>query len=493
MLQDTVHIVVLFGRGSKDALFGERLSLSQHYNLKDSSAASVFSGAPVELRLAENQQLGNRRPVALNPNESKTYAYVDSLNQMPAFNNLLAVGYLIAQGYYSVGKFEFGPLEYLYHRNNLEGNRFRIGGRTTAEFSDRIYLQGYLAYGTDDARFKYYLKTAVALNNKAITTFPAHYLEGTIQSDIFEPGKGLGFLKGDSFFRSFRSNRPLKWLFTDSYRLGHLVEFGNHWSVATQLTHQRRRPLGDLRFPLSSDSTQFLQHIHTNDIQVALRWAPFEKFYYRNLERSTIAEKHPVFVVQYNRGIKGPMGGDYNYDAVRFSVAKRFFWNQLGFGDAIFTAGKIWGTLPYPLLEMPNVQELKDRNTISYDMTNSMEFAADQFVKFSYEHELNGYILNKIPLVKKLKLREIFGVRAFYGEISKNNNPYLSADVVYFDRNADGQTITHALNRKPYCEGYLGLDNILNVLRVQYFYRFNYNDNPNVRKQRYVVSLNFNF
>lgn len=493
MLMDTARVQVIFGLGNSDALFGERLSYNSKYDLAYPIPENTFAGAPVDSKIDPAISLTQARPVALNPFEEKTYTNVDSINDLKTFKALLATGYLLSQSYYSLGKVELGPVEYVYHQNSWEGNRFRIGGRTTAGLSDKFYLEGYLAYGTRDEQLKYYLKSAFSLNGKSVATFPAHYIEGTYQHDVFDPGRPIGFLKGDSFFQGFRANKPLKWLATDAYRIGHVIEFANHVSLATNLTHQRRNPLGDLRFPLSADSNQFLDHINTNDVQFTLRWAPFEKFYYRNLRRQTILEKYPVFTLQYNKGITGLWDANYKYDALRFSASKRLFLNQIGFGDLTVSAGKIWGNLPYILLEMPNVQEVKDRHTISYELTNSMEFVADQFLKFSYDHELQGFIFNKIPFLRKLKLREIFGAQMFYGELSAGNDPYLSNSVVHFDRDKDGNKMSHVLGKDPYWEGYVGIDNILKVVRVQYMRRFNYLNNPNLTKERFRVSLNFNF
>ncbi|GGH30937.1 membrane protein [Sphingobacterium alkalisoli] len=493
MLQDTAMVRVLFGRGKTDAVFGERLSVNEDYNSRMSLPDGLFTGAPIETKLDANSIVGQDRPVALNPVEQRTYSNVDSVNNLKSFKTLLSIGYLFSQSYYSLGKVELGPLEYAYHQNNLEGNRFRLGGRTTEAFSDKMYLEGYLAYGTRDDAWKYFLRTAVSLNGKSIATFPAHYIEGIVQHDVFDPGRGIGFLKGDSFFQGFRTNRPLKWLGSDAYRLGHLVEFGNHISLSTNLTHQRRVPLGDLRFPLAIDTTQFLDQIHTNDVQLTLRWAPFEKFYYRNLRRTTVVEKYPIFSLQYNRGLKGFWDVPYTYDALRFFVSKRWFLNQLGFGDMTFSVGKIWGELPYPLLEMPNVQEIKDRHTISYELTNNMEFVADQFIKFSYDHQLQGFIFNKLPLIKKLKLREVFGAKMFYGDLSTSNNPYDGVGGVYFDNDEEGNAMTHVLGKNPYWEGYVGIDNILKIVKVEYIKRLNYLDHASINKERFRVSLHFDF
>ena len=493
MLLDTSKVTILFGRSAKDAVFGERISVNSDYKLDHYSSPDIFRGAPVEVRLDSSLALHSYRPIKLDPSEYLTYNYIDSLNNNKTFRSMLGIGYVLAQGYYPLGKVELGPLEYVYHLNDYEGRRIRLGGRTTSSFSEKIFLEGYLAYGIRDQELKYYLRTAISLHGKSVSTFPTHYMEASIQHDVFEPGVSLGYLKGDSFFRSLRANKPSKYLLTDAYRIGHLVEFGNHISIGTQLTHQRRMPVGDLHLPLSSDSSKFLKNMNTNDLQVILRWAPNEKFYYRNIVRKTIIEKYPVFNLQYNRGFKGIGGADYSYDALRFAASKRFFMNQLGFGDVTFAAGKIWGTLPYTLLEIPNVETIRDRHRVSYDLINSMEFVADQYLKFAYDHELNGYILNKIPLFKKLKWREVFGGKIFYGKLSNKNNPYISDQVIRFDTHQKGYIMTNILDERPYVEGYIGLDNIFKVLKVEYHKRLSYRELPNIAKSRFNVSLHLNF
>src|SRR5690606_1019071 len=196
MLQDTARVLVIFGRGKRDAVFGERMSLNSHYNFKDDIPSAMVGGAPTEIRIDPSLSLRQERPIMLNTVERKTYTNVDSLNNVKTFNTLLSIGYLLAQSYYSFDKFELGPLEYAYHQNNWEGNRFRLGGRTTGGLSEKTYLEGYLAYGTRDQELKYYLRAAQSLNGKSVFTFPAHYMEGMIQQDVFDPGRSLGFLKG---------------------------------------------------------------------------------------------------------------------------------------------------------------------------------------------------------------------------------------------------------------------------------------------------------
>jgi len=492
MLLDTAHAFISFGTKRGDAVFADRLSVHTDYQLPAEIPEGAFLGAPIEIQ-PQADQVATHRPVALNSFEQATYDNIEQLNNKKSFKTMLGVGYLIAQGYYNLGNFELGPLEYVYSRNNIEGNRVRIGGRTTQELTDKAFFEGYLAYGMDDQKLKYYLKSAVSLNGSSVVTFPAHYVEATVQSDIMEPGQQLSFLKGDSFFRSIRKSRPTKWFDTQGYQLQHVVEFGNHVSITAGFTHQSRKTIGDLRLVNSGNPDELITEVNSNEVHVDLRWAPHEKFYYRNLTRRTIKEKYPVFNVKYTRSLDGFWNTSYAYEKVSLAASKRFFLNQLGFADVKLTGGKIWGTLPYTLLEMPNVKQPDDRHSIDYGMMNQMEFAADQYLKFGFSHELQGFLFNKVPLLKKLNLREIWGANMFYGKISDHNNPYISDQVVEFDKNNEGQTMTQVLNKAPYWEGSVGIDNILNFLRIEYVKRLTYQGLPKGEKERVRVSININF
>lgn len=487
---------ISFGIGKKEALFGSKTSLNYEYNFKGDFSESVFSGAPIEVldQAKENATLlEHTRPIDLNTVESKVYSNFDSLNRNKTFKTILAVGYLAAQGYHNVGAFEFGPLEYLYSKNTIQGDRLRIGGRTTNAFSEKIFIESYLAYGFGNNSLSYYVRPAFSLNGKSVATYPAHYLQLAVQQDVFEPGRRVGFRKGDSFFQSLRSNKPTKFMDTYVYQIKHLIEFGNHISLATSFLHQARKPVGDLNFTSSGDINNKLYALNNNEVEIALRWAPMEKFFYRNLTRTTVKENYPVMNLHYRKGIKGFWGADYGYDAVRASISKRFFLRQIGIADATLIGGKIWGTLPYPLLEMPGVYMEDDRHSFDYYLMRNMEFVADKYIHFAFEHQLNGFILNKIPLLNKLKLREIWGVKMFYGKLSDHNNPYISNAVINFDEDKTGNIMTHVLGSKPYYEAKVGLDNVLRILRLEYARRLSYEGLPNVGRDTYRVFLNINF
>lgn len=497
MIPVHTDLKILFGASKSDVLYGRRETKYLGHRT-DSISNDNFAGVPVEkrylLQSAPKVPMIQVRPAPLSKAELEAYQKVDSVQNMRSFNQLVALGYLLAKGYYNAGKFEFGPLEYLYSRNNYEGNRIRLSGRTTRLFSEKAFIEGYTAYGDKDKEIKYYLSTAFTLNGERIVQFPANYLRFTVQHDVMEPGRNLGFLKGDGFFRSFGKNRPNKWQFNDFYRLDHLIEFGNHVSIGTAFTHTRRQPRGDLFYINTLPSPDTIRRVNTNDLQVILRWAPNEDFTYHNLDRGTVENKYPIFTLQYNRGLKGFWGADYSYDALRFSVFKRMFLSPAGQADFEFSGGRIWGKhLPYTLLELPDVPKDKAGPLVNFDLMATSEFASDQFLKLTYHHNWNGFFFNRIPLFRKLKWRELTGFKAFYGKLSDVNNPFVTPENIQFEADKNGIVQTKTLRNKPYVEGLVGVDNIFKLLRLEYKKRLSYKGGEGVPSDTFTASIHFNF
>ncbi len=497
MLPVRADLKMLFGGSKSDVLYGRRETQYLGYRT-DSISNENFAGVPVEkrylLQSAPQVPIVGVRPTPLSHAELGAYQKVDSVQNMRSFNQLVALGYLLAKGYYNAGKVEFGPLEYLYSRNNYEGNRVRLSGRTTRLFSEKAYIEGYTAYGDKDKELKYYLSTAFTLNGERIVQFPANYLRFTVQHDVMEPGRGLGFLKGDGFFRSFGKNRPNKWQFNDIYRIDHLIEFGNHVSVGTAFTHTRRQPRADLFYINSLPLPDTVRQVNTNDLQLILRWAPNEEFTYHNLDRGTVENKYPIFTLQYNKGLKGFWGADYSYDALRFSIFKRLFLSPAGQADFEFSGGRIWGKhLPYTLLELPDVNRDKQGPLVNFDLMATSEFVSDQFLKLTYYHNWNGFFFNRIPLFRRLKWREVTGFKAFYGKLSDANNPFVTPENIQFEADKNGIIQTKAVRNKPYVEGLVGVDNIFKLIRLEYKKRLSYSGGEGIPSDTFTASLHFNF
>ncbi len=483
--------------GSKRGAFGQRTMVYSGYDTESVIPPSTFGGqqwvksADADHR-TENHWLV-KRPFPLTEAEANTYTNFDSLQHNRQFKRTLKIGYLLAQGYVQAGPVEFGPVENAYSFNQLEGSRIRVGGRTSRFLSEKFYAEGYVAHGFRDQRTKFYVGAAQSLNNRRVAEYPSHYVQVSYQQDAREPGWPLGFENGDSFIRSFRRGEQDKWLYNDALKINHVVEFGNHIMLQTSFSTLSQSPAANLRFISAGNVADTIRALQTSEIGLDFRWAPNEEFFQRNVTRTPIINEYPIINLSYNMGLKGLLGGAYSYHALRMNVFKRVFLSQLGLADVNLGAGYIFGTLPFPLLDIPNASQTYVLTPDAYAMMNNLEFVSDQYVKLNIDYRPHGFILNKIPLIKKLKIREVLGFRTLYGAIRPENHPQHNPNAFLFPTDADGQPTTFTLEKKPYMEASAGLENILQVLRVEYVRRLSYLNHPNVDKGgiRFSVKLDF--
>jgi len=480
----------------KRGAFGQRTLVYSNYNTDQVIPERTFTGQQL-VTLADaaqqtNYQWESERPLRLTDAEAKTYTNLDSLNRNRSFLRTMRLGYLLAQSFVNAGPVEFGPLEYSYSFNDLEGSRVRLSGRTTRQFSEKLYAEAYTAYGFRDDRLKFFTGVAHTLNGKRIGEYPAHYLHLTYQQDAREPGQLLGFRNGDSFSRSLRSGNQDKWSYYDLLKVNHVVEFGNHFMLQTFLTTQRQSPAAGLYFVSGHPHQDTVKALRTTELGLDLRWAPHEEFFQRNLERTPIINEHPVFNLRYNLGLKG-LGGEYTYHALRLDVFKRVFLSQLGLADINFGTGYIFGTVPFPLLDIPNASKTYMLAPDSYALLNNLEFVSDQYLKLAVEYRPHGFFFNKVPLLKKLNIREVGGFKLLYGDVRPENRPENNPRVFLLPRNPEGIQTTFIPGRRPYAEASAGIENILNVLRVEYVRRLSYLNHPDIDKGGVRFSFKVDF
>ena len=111
---------------------------------------------------------------------------------------------------------------------------------------------------------------------------------------------------------------------------------------------------------------------------------------------------------------------------------------------------------------------------------NFLEFVSDHYASLNIDHSFNGFFLNKVPLIKKLKLREVVTFKGLYGGLRSENDPNIHNDLYNFPTNENAAPITYTLAKSPYIEGSIGLSNIFKILRIDLVKRFNYLDHPEV-------------
>jgi len=466
--------------------YGERTVSFQNYQVNRPEPESVYDG-PARVALVDSTTkratafLEQNRPDSLSQIEQAIYKNVDTLQTIKSFQRSLTLFTFLFSGYKSFGPFELGPSNTFYSFNPVEGFRLRVGGRTTPEFSKRLYFETYTAYGFKDEKWKYFLSSTYSLNGNSIYKFPQNFIRASFQRDTRIPGQELQFVQEDNFLLSFKRGVNDKYLYNDVYRLDYVHEFSNHFSYVLGFRKLQQSPAGGLYFRnVLNDVPHNVTTLTTSELSLELRWAPKESFYQGKLYRTPIIGPYPIFAARIAQGIKGFFDGEYNYTNLAANATKRFYLSQLGHADVTLEGGYVVGQVPFPLLDVHRANQSYSYQLYSYNLMNFLEFSSDHYASLFIDQNFNGFFFNKLPLIKHLKLRETASLKLLYGGVRDENNPSLHPELYQFLRDAQGQPIAFALGRQPYAEASLGVANIFKLFRVDVVRRLTYLNNPNV-------------
>ncbi len=479
-------------------VYGEHVVVRS--DVSDTSLSDeVFQGLPVDTTLASvplpDSVWAGMRPVPLSAPEERTYRNTDSLLKMRSYRRLMDWITFVTVGYKSAGKFDIGPVGNFYSFNSLEGSRYQFGGRSNVKLSTRLFTDDYIAYSTGDRQWKYRVNATFSINHKSIYTYPFHYIQASFLHDTRNPGVENQFAQDNSFLGSFSHGIGGKWMYADIASLSYVREFGDHFSYTFGGKYWLQQPAQDLYYIYQSPAgpADSIHRLTTTQFSVTLGWSPHQQFYQGRTSRRIINNQYPSFTLQYAVGIKGLLGGEDDYHAFHLGISKRWYVAPLGFMDIRLNAGYITGNLPFPLLIIQPANPSFFYSFNAYNMMNVEEFISDHFAALNIDHYFNGFFLNKIPLLKKLRLREVVEGKILYGGVRAENNPASNPEQMKFPLNNQGVLTTYALGSQPYLEAGVGIYNILNIFRIDVVRRFTYLQHPGVPTTGLRLSTGLNF
>lgn len=495
--------------------FYARRSLSRdHYTydlIHPSEPLSLEDYIDIQETFSQNPSLmdPSLRLVPLSKAEESLSGIHDAMKRNPLFYwgeqiiMVVAKGYLLTEGNWKgfrkrnnikrdgLSRFDFGPVNTLISYNSLEGVRLRIGGMTTGALSSHIFARGYAAWGFGDKRWKYELEGEYSFRSKRLHAreFPIHSLRLTHRYDVDMLGQHYLFTNADNVFLSLKRKKSN----LDTYRrlsmLEYTLELENNFSVVAGICHsiQFATPF----IPFVTGAGRSVPHYSQTSFFVKLRYAPGEVFYEGRTIRQPINLDAPVIQLTQEFGPKGFLGSAFTLNTTELSLQKRIWFSSFGFADVILKGGKIWSKVQFPALLWPNANLSYTIQPESYSLMNPLEFANDWYGSLDLTYWLNGLIFNRIPVINRLKLREIFTFKLLMGGLTNKNTPEHDESLFRFPK--EGDMVTGTLGRKPYMEIGAGLDNILTILRVDYVWRLTYRNLPGISRSGLRVSLHFSF
>ena len=433
-----------------------------------------------DLDLKTDSFWNETRPDTLTKQEEGVYTMIDSIQKIPAFKRTMDIVFLLISGWQSLGPIEIGPLPSFYSFNDVEGFRLRTGFRTTQNFSKKSMFEVYGAYGFRDEEWKGMFAYTYSFNRNFLDN-PQNRVTVSYQKETIFPGQDLQFLNDDNFLLSFRRGNSDQMIFFDSYKIDYNKESHSGFAYNIIYEYRKQRPIGRLEFETNEAIPEQIDAIRTDAFDINLRFAPNEQFYQGKNFRLPLPNKYPIFKLNYRQGINGLTKGNIEFSRVAGQVFKRFYLAQLGFTDMELEGGKVFGSVPFPLLNLPQANQSFFLQEASFNMMNFMEFLSDEYTSLKVTHYFNGFIFNKLPLFKRLKLREVVSLKALYGNLTSDNNPDLNPELYRFPTAPDGTPSTFPFEKGvPYVEASVGIMNLFKLFRVEFLQRVTYLDNPNI-------------
>lgn len=421
----------------------------------------------------------------LSSTEKSVYQMIDTLQNIPVVKTYTDLILLAVNGYYEVGNIEIGPVMSIASINNIEGFRFQPGFRTTEHFSKKWMLGMGVGYGFKDEKFKYNLNVTRILSRKRYTTLSFRTRKDLNRIGVDDEALADNYI----FLAAQRWGTFRRGYYFDEHRINFQREFFKGFQQRIAVRYNTFDPAFNFGYYQNpEDQSRAKESFQTSEVLLEARFARDELFVQgQNIRYSLGVTNWPIITATYIHGLKGVFGSDFSYNKTRLSIDQPLRYGILGNGRAKLTGEYIFEALPYPLLAYHLGNETAFYTTATFNLMNFGEFVSDSYASFQYQHNFEGLLLNRIPLMRRLKWRLVGSANVLYGGLSEKNRALLLDNNLLPD-GRKSPAVGFLERGKPYVELGYGVANIFRFFRVDFMHRLTYLDyDPNVKTRRFGV------
>lgn len=462
-------------------------------------------------RMRDERFWEDHRPAPLTTCENQVDNFVDRISNIKGFKPVLWVTKAIVENNIETtldpkkhpNLIDVGPVNSVVGSNFVEGFRIKLGAQTTSFVNPHWFLKGYAKYGFGDQRWKGMAQLTYSFIKKDYNPreYPVRSLTLSYHNDVMSPSDKFLYDDKDNVFLMWKWTKVKHMNYYERFNLLYDWEWESGFRLKAQLRREWNEGAGELFYqplsmaavddasglPSSLPSRNMGDRLHRitfTEAQLSLQYQPGATFINTKQRRYPTNFDSPILGLSHTTGIKGFLGGQYNYNFTEATLYKRFWLNSWGKIDAMLKGGIQWNRVPYPFLIMPaaNTSVILQPNT--FCLVGNMEFLNDRYASAMLSWDLNGKLFNRIPLIKRLHWREVFGCNLLWGSLTDKNNPFLtqnqgSEDLFFFPGvyNEDGvfESTSKVMQRnKPYAEVFVGIHNVLKFFQIEYVHRLNY-------------------
>jgi hypothetical protein len=488
-----------FSIGKKEkskGVYGKRTTMYKDYKFNIDKGEDFYKKESdiydEEIYAKSEDYWSENRQEKLNKNEFGVYKMLDTLSTLPKFKRLYNLVSILGSGYIEFKNFDYGPIFSTIGTNDVEGIRLRVGGRTYFGKNDLWRLQGYTAYGFKDLQFKYGISGKFMLDKKKRLIFGAGN-----RRDIEQIGASLTTTNdilgrsfaSSSFFASGDNGKLTSINLSNAYlemepKKNLTIKLG-----ASYRTLKSASPTFNLSYFDADNSIQ--SNTIQSEVDFSIKYTPGRKTIGYGVERSEVSDDYSTLFLNYSRGIKGVFNSDFDYQKLQLYYRQPFLIGGFGRTFTTFEAGKTFGEVPLGLLNVVpgNQSYFNIENT--YALLDFYEFVTDTYASVHIEHNFNGRLFSKLPLLRKLNLREVLGFKAVWGSISDENIMMNTPSLSNLPFSSLESNIIAP--EDVYYEYSAGVGNIFKVFRLDFIWRGSYRDAPNANNFGIKGSFGFHF
>lgn len=237
----------------------------------------------------------------------------------------------------------------------------------------------------------------------------------------FSAGREFQFIyEGDAWINMLKRNN----VYLNNYvNVNHGIELFNGFSVFTDVDVALRRSVSGYRTGDLVDSVlgDFLKDNRAVAFKsynalygnIKVQYTPFQRYTREPKEKIILGSKWPSFYALWRKGVKNILGSEVDFDFIEFGAQQRLNLGLLGQSRYSVKTGEFINRRDLRLIDY-QFQRRGDPFLFmnphkSFQSLDSTFAVFNRYWESHYVHEFNGLFLNKIPLLKKLQLREVAG------------------------------------------------------------------------------------
>lgn len=472
LLDSTIYVIdEMFLKVDGANLTKNFMSFIFQSEIKNSKYKPIESSSKIEpgkknvdenVLIHDNDYWKINRSFPLTNEDEKNFEIIDTISNLPLVKKGTELAYFLGTGYKTIGKIDVGSLTNIYAKNKIEGDRIKLNLRTNMYFSKSYTIRTYIAYGFTDQVVKYNFQV-----EKIISRFPWIKLGVQHRNDYDQLGVNYSY----SRTTSLDNNGSLYSIGANLFNLGKMVhnveyrtwlDFDFPLGVSNRISIQRVS--SDALFNLSSANAYlYNKNLISTEVKLDSKISLKEYYVQNGNDRVSLGNRNsPIITFSFAHGFKNLLGSNFGYDKAQLSFKNTYKFGIWGRTNVLLTAGMIFTKAPFLYLETHRGNETSFYAPTVFNTMGFFEFVSDRYASLQMQHHFYGLLLNRIPIIKKFKWRELITANILAGDLSSKNKS--------FNVNNDFST----LNQSPFIEAGFGVENIFKLLRVDFIYRISH-------------------